>query len=186
MQGKLFIIAGCSGVGKGTLLKAFLERNPAVKLSISTTTRTPRPEEKEGVNYFFVTKEEFLKSVENNEFLEWAEFGGNFYGTNKNFVEKTLNKGIDIILEIEVQGAKQVKTKMPQAKTIFIMPPSKEVLEQRLRGRKTEDEASVLLRLKAAEREIPEGKSFDYNLVNDDLETAICDLQKIFDSERNK
>ena len=183
MQGRLFIISGCSGVGKGTLLKMFLERNKEVKLSVSATTRLPREGEKDSVNYFFISKEDFKKSADNNEFLEWAEFSGNYYGTKKSFVEETLARGIDLILEIEVQGAGQVKQKMPQAKTIFIMPPSMEVLEQRLRGRHTESEEAVQNRLKVAAREIEAGKNFDYKIVNDELETALEKLQKIFDGE---
>lgn len=181
MQGRLFIISGCSGVGKGTLLKLFLEKNPAVKLSISATTRTPRTGETDGVNYFFISREEFKKAVQNDEFLEWAEFSGNFYGTKKSFVEKTLAKGIDLILEIEVQGANQVKSKMPDAKTIFIMPPNVKVLEERLRGRHTEDEETILKRLKEAAREIEAGNNFDYKIVNDKLESALNTLQQIFD-----
>jgi guanylate kinase len=186
MSGRLFIIAGCSGVGKGTLLKLFLEKNPNIKLSISATTRKPRTGEVDGENYFFISKEEFLESVNNNEFLEWAEFSGNRYGTKKSFVEKTLNKGIDLILEIEVKGAKQVKEKMPEAVSIFIMPPSVEELEERLRGRNTEDEEAIQKRLNEAKREIEAGKNFDYQIINDDLEVALNNLQEIFDSERNK
>ena len=183
MQGRLYIIAGCSGVGKGTLLKLFREKNPDIKLSISATTRQPRQGEEDGVSYFFITKEEFQESIKNNEFLEWAEFSGNFYGTKKSFVEKTLAKGQNLILEIEVQGAKQVKEKMPDAVTIFIMPPSLEDLEARLRGRKTEDEATIQKRLSAAAREIEAGKNFDYRIVNDDIDDALDVMQKIFDSE---
>ena len=183
MQGRLYIIAGCSGVGKGTLLKLFREKNPEIKLSISATTRQPRQGEEDGVSYFFITKEEFQESIKNNEFLEWAEFSGNFYGTKKSFVEKTLAKGQNLILEIEVQGAKQVKEKMPDAVTIFIMPPSLEDLEARLRGRKTEDEATIQKRLSAAAREIEAGKNFDYRIVNDDIDDALEVMQKIFDSE---
>ena len=177
MSGRLFIIAGCSGVGKGTLLKLFLEKNPNIKLSISATTRKPRTGEVDGENYFFISKEEFL---------EWAEFSGNRYGTKKSFVEKTLNKGIDLILEIEVKGAEQVKAKMPEAISIFIMPPSVEELEERLRGRNTEDEEAIQKRLNEAKREIEAGKSFDYKIINDDLDVALANLQEIFDSERNK
>ena len=184
MKGNLYIIAGCSGVGKGTLLKLFLERNPNIKLSISATTRTPRDGETDGVNYFFISKEDFKKSVENDEFLEWAEFSGNFYGTKKSFVEKTLAKGIDLILEIEVQGAKQVKEKMPEATSIFIMPPSLEELETRLRGRHTENEEAIQKRLHQVNREIEAGSHFDYKIVNDKIEQALVDMQKIFDSKR--
>ncbi len=186
MRGNLYIIAGCSGVGKGTLIKLFLEKNPNIKLSVSATTRKPREGEIDGVNYFFVSKEEFEREVKNNEFLEWAEFSGNFYGTKKSFVEKTLTKGTDLILEIEVQGAKQVKDKMPEAISIFIMPPSIQELEARLRGRHTESEEAIQKRLEQVSREIEAGKNFDYKIVNDKIEVALEDMQKIFDSERNK
>ena len=185
MTGRLFIIAGCSGVGKGTLLKLFLEKNPEVKFSISATTRNPREGEKDGVNYFFISEEEFQKAIENKEFLEWAEFSGNFYGTKKSFVEKTLAKGIDLILEIEVQGARQVKEKMPEAVSIFIMPPSVKELEKRLRGRHTEDEETIQKRLKQVERELEAGKMFDYKIVNDNIETALNKLQKIYDERKD-
>lgn len=184
MKGRLFIIAGCSGVGKGTLLNLFLEKHSQIKLSISATTRKPREGEIDGVNYFFLTKDEFLNSVKNDEFIEWAEFSGNFYGTKKSFVQKTLDKGIDLILEIEVQGAKQVKEKMPDAVSIFIMPPSIETLENRLRGRHTEDEETIQKRLHEADREIEAGKSFDYKIVNDNIEDALFNLTKIFEKER--
>ena len=184
MAGHLYIVAGCSGVGKGTLLKLFMERNPKLKLSISATTRKPRQGEEDGVSYFFISKEEFQQSIENNEFLEWAEFSGNFYGTKKSFVEKTLAKGIDLILEIEVQGAKQVKEKMPEATSIFIMPPSLEDLEARLRGRSTESEEAIQRRLGAAAQEIEAGKNFDYRIINDNIQEALNNMQKIFDGEK--
>ncbi len=184
MQGHLYIIAGCSGVGKGTLLKKFLENNPEIKLSISATTRHPREGEKDGVSYFFITEDEFEAAVRNNEFLEWAEFSGNLYGTKRSFAEKTLAKGIDLILEIEVQGAKQVKEKMPDSVSIFIMPPSLETLETRLRGRHTDSEENIRKRLAEAEREIKAGMSFDYQIVNDNLDEALSKLQEIFDKRK--
>ncbi len=184
MAGHLYIISGCSGVGKGTLLKKFLENNPQIILSVSATTRQPRLGEINGVNYFFVSEEEFETSVKNDEFLEWARFSGNYYGTKKSFVEKTLAKGIDLILEIDVQGAKQVKEKMKEAVSIFIMPPSLKILEERLRGRHTEDEETVKKRLNEAEREIEAGKSFDYKIVNDNLDEALKCLQEIFNKKK--
>lgn len=184
MTGHLYIVAGCSGVGKGTLLKLFLQKNPEVKFSVSATTRNPREGEEDGVNYFFITKDEFQNAIANNEFLEWAEFSGNFYGTKKSFVEKTLAKGIDLILEIEVQGAKQVKEKMPNSTSIFIMPPSLEDLEARLRGRHTEDEATIQRRLGEAARELEAGKNFDYRIINDNIEEALENMQKIFNGEK--
>ena len=184
MKGNLYIVAGCSGVGKGTLLKLFLERNPQLKLSVSCTTRKPREGEIHGKNYFFISVDEFKKNIENNEFLEWAEFSGNYYGTQKQYIENKLNMGLDVILEIEVQGAKQVKEKMPEAISIFIMPPSIEALEARLRGRHTESEEAIQRRLSNANREIEAGKNFDYKVINDNLEDALNNLQKIFDAKR--
>ena len=184
MKGNLYIVAGCSGVGKGTLLKLFLERNPQLKLSVSCTTRNPREGEVHGKNYFFISVEEFKKNIENNEFLEWAEFSGNYYGTQKQYIENKLNMGLNVILEIEVQGAKQVKEKMPEAISIFIMPPSIEALEARLRGRHTESEEAIQRRLSNANREIEAGKNFDYKVINDNLEDALNNLQKIFDAKR--
>lgn len=178
-KGKLYIISGCSGVGKGTLLNVFLQRNPQIELSISVTTRKPRSGEVDGVNYFFVSKEEFEKSVKNNEFLEWAEFNGNFYGTKETYVEKTLNRGKNIILEIETRGAFQIKKKKKDAVLIFILPPSIEELEHRLRGRNTEDEAAIQNRLHEAYRELECSKDYDYKIVNDNLEQAVGELERI-------
>ena len=183
MQGRLFILSGCSGVGKDTILSKFIERNPDVKRSVSSTTRAPRPGEQSGVDYFFVSKDEFKKSADNDEFLEWAEFSGNYYGTKKNFVEETLSKGLDLILKIEVQGAKQVKEKINKAKTIFILPPSLEELEKRLRGRQTDSEDAVRKRMQIAAKEIEAGKNFDYTIVNDKIESALEKLQRIFDGK---
>ncbi len=178
-KGKLFVISGSSGVGKGTLLKLLLQNNPHINLSISVTTRHPRRGEIDGVNYFFTTEEDFLNSVENNEFLEWAEFNGNFYGTKQAYVEKTLAKGEDLILEIETRGALQIKQKLADAILIFILPPSIEELEKRLRGRNTEDETAIRNRLKEAFREIECSKDYDYRIVNDNLEKALEELQSI-------
>ena len=183
MNGRLFKIAGCSGAGKDTLIAKFLEKNPGVERSISVTTRQPRRGEKDGADYFFTSKDEFKKSADSGEFLEWAEFCGNFYGTKKSIVQKALEKGRDLILKIEVQGAKQIKEKMPEAKSIFIMPPSLKVLEERLRNRHTDSEEDVLKRLKAAEAEIEAGRKFDYTIINDTIENALEKLQNIFDKK---
>ncbi len=182
MKGRLYIICGCSGVGKGTLVKLLLEKNPHIKLSISATTRNIRLGEIDGENYFFISKEEFQNAVKNDEFLEWAEFSGNFYGTKKAYVEKELENGNDVLLEIEVKGAKQIKEKIPDVTTIFIMPPSFEILEKRLRGRCSEDEETIRRRLNEANREMNEGKKFDYIIVNDDLQIALNSLQQIFNT----
>ena len=178
-RGRLFVISGSSGVGKGTLLKAFLANNPDINLSVSATTRQLRTGEVDGVSYFFINKDDFLNSVENNEFLEWAEFNGNYYGTKYSYVQKILNRGEDLILEIETKGAKQIKEKMPEAVLIFILPPSTEELEKRLRGRNTEDESSIQGRLKEALREIECSKYYDYCVVNDNLDRALAELQEI-------
>lgn len=185
-KGKLFVISGSSGVGKGTLLKVLFEKHSDLNLSISATTRKPRPNEIDGINYFFTTKEDFKKAIENNEFLEWAEFNNNFYGTKRAWVEKTLNKGENLILEIETKGALQIKTQKPEAVLIFIMPPSLEELEQRLRGRNTEDEITIQNRLHEAYREIECSKEYDYKIINDNLEKAVNELEKVIYNEIQK
>ena len=183
-KGKLFVISGASGVGKGTLVNALLNVRNDILLSISTTTRNPRPGEKDGVNYFFVTKDEFKKSLEKDEFLEYANYGGNFYGTSKKFVSEALNSGKDVLLEIEVVGASKVFEKMPESIGIFILPPSTEELERRLRSRGTETEENIQKRLVAAKREIVQKGKYKYNLVNDNLEVATKELMQIFEKER--
>lgn len=182
-QRKLFVVSGSSGVGKNTLINQVLERNPKLVFSISCTTRDKREGEVEGVNYFYISKEEFKKSVENGEFLEWAEFSGNYYGTKRAFVDKCLNANKDIILEIDTQGALQIKEKMPESVLIFIEPPSYEDLEFRLRNRKTETEESIAKRLEFVKLEIQNAECFDYRVVNDKLEDAVRDLESILRSE---
>ena len=184
MNKKLFVVSGSSGVGKGTVLKKFLEQNPDFMLSISCTTRKPREGEVDGVNYFFMTKGEFKNSIENNKFLEWAEFAGNFYGTKKKFINQCLLEGKNIILEIDTQGALKVKKQMPEAVLIFICPPSLEALESRLRGRHTEDEETIQKRLKEVKEEIKRAENFDYRIVNDNLDNAVSELEKIISGEQ--
>lgn len=178
-MGNLYVISGSSGVGKGTVIKEFLRKHPEFKLSVSCTTRAPRDGEVDGVNYFFLSKDEFQKRINNGDFLEWAEFSGNMYGTGKDYVEKTLNAGHDLILEIDTKGALNVKSIMPEAKLIFILPPSMEELESRLRGRKTESEEAIQKRLASTKLEIENSKNFDYKIVNDSIEQALNDLEKI-------
>lgn len=148
-------------------------------LSISCTTRAPRCGEVDGVNYFFLSKDDFQQCIDNNKFLEWAEFAGNRYGTKRKFINQCLQEGKDIILEIDTQGALQVKKQMPEAVLIFICPPSYETLEERLRGRQTEDEDTIQKRLKAVREELERAESFDYKVVNDNLEQAILTLKKL-------
>jgi guanylate kinase len=178
---KLFVISGSSGVGKGTVINGFLERNPRFSLSVSCTTRPKRPGEADGVNYFFLTRDEFETAVNNGEFLEWAEFAGNLYGTRLQNVES----GQNIILEIDTQGALQVKEKLGDgAVLIFIYPPSVEDLEARLRGRGTEDEETIQKRLDFVKNELELAKQFDYQIVNDSIENAIAQLKKIVEGEQ--
>ena len=182
MNKKLFVISGCSGVGKGTVLKEFMARNSDdFMLSVSCTTRKPRVGEVDGVNYFLLTHEEFEKAVQEDKFLEHAQFAGNFYGTKKKFIKQKFEEGLNIILEIETQGALQVKSKMPEAVLIFIAPPGQGVdeLEKRLRGRNTEDEETIQRRLAEAKVELERAKQYDYVVVNDDLEHAINEVEEI-------
>lgn len=181
---KLFVISGSSGVGKGTVIKGFLQRNPEVVFSVSCTTRPIREGEIEGINYFYVTREEFQKSINNNEFLEWAEFSGNYYGTKKSFVKNVLDQNKDLLLEIDTQGALQIKEKMPESILIFIAPPSYQDLEFRLRNRKTESEEAIAKRLDFVKLEIRNSERFDYRIVNDQVEFAIEELEKIIKTER--
>lgn len=178
-MGKLFVISGSSGVGKGTLLKLFLEKHPEFKLSVSCTTRNPREGEKNGINYFFLSTEEFNNLIKNDEFLEWAEFSGNMYGTQKAYVERKLAEGKNLILELDTTGALNVKRAMPNACLIFICPPSFEELEARLRGRHTESEDAIQKRLNTVKTEIERSDQFDYKVINDDLERALHSLEDI-------
>ena len=178
-MGKLFVISGSSGVGKGTVINEFLHRHPEFRLSISCTTRGMREGEKNGVNYFFLSVDEFKNCINNNEFLEWAEFSGNFYGTKKVFVEDCLKNGENIILEIDTKGALNVKKIMPEANLIFIAPPSLEELEARLRGRHTETEEAIQKRLASIKSEIENSKKYDYVVINDTVENAVKKIEEI-------
>ena len=178
-MGKLFVISGSSGVGKGTVIKEFLNLHSEFKLSVSCTTRKPREGEVHGKNYFFLSREEFLNCVENNEFLEWAEFSGNLYGTQKQYIIEKLEAGKNLILEIDTQGALNVKKIMPEAILIFILPPSIKELESRLRGRNTESEADIKKRLAFIKLEIENSKNFDFEVINDSVENAVKQLEKI-------
>ena len=167
---KLFVISGSSGVGKGTVIKEFLNRHPEFRLSISCTTRGMRDGEVHGKNYFFLTKDEFKKCI---------EFSGNHYGTKKDFVQACLDNGENLILEIDTKGALNVKKLMPNAVLIFIAPPSLEELEARLRGRHTETEEAIQKRLASIKLELENSQKFDYKVVNDTVENAVNELEKI-------
>lgn len=185
MAGHLFIISGSSGVGKGTLIKEFLKQVENISLSISTTTRKARPGEEHGINYFFVSQEEFERDIQEGNFLEWAEFGGNRYGTSKKRVQEALNANKNVLLEIEVQGAKQIREKMPEAISIFILPPSIEEIEKRLRGRGTETEEAIQKRLQAIEFEAKESNNYTYKVINDNIERAVAEIIEIY-NKNNK
>jgi guanylate kinase len=178
-QGKLVVITGPSGVGKGTIVKSLLAQNPQLFLSISATTRTPRDGEIDGVNYYFLSPEQFADMIEQSALLEWAEYAGNYYGTPKKPVEESIQKGKTIILEIEVLGARQIQKNFPSATRIFILPPSFSELETRLRGRGNDSDQAIVKRLAKAKEEIAVSDEFDYQVINDDLEKAIAQIENI-------
>ena len=181
-RGVLFVFSGPSGVGKGTLkAKLFEELADRIAYSVSATTRGPREGEVDGKDYFFISRQEFERRVKNNEFLEHAEFAGNCYGTPRAYVEKLLDSGMNVVLEIDVQGALQVMKSMPECVSVFILPPSFEELEHRLRGRGTETEEKVRERLETAKRELPYAPQYDYQIVNGgDIEAAYQSLREVF------
>lgn len=181
-KGKLIVYTGASGVGKGTIMKELLAKDPTVRLSVSATTRSPRPGEENGREYFFVTKDDFKKMISDDGFLEYAPYCDNYYGTPKDAVEEMLEQGLNVMLEIEVKGGLQVIEKCPDCTSIFIMPPSNEELERRLRGRGTETEEVILKRLETAKTEMSFAKEYQYTVVNDDVEKAAEEIIKIIHS----
>ena len=178
-KGKLFVISGPSGVGKGTLVNLLKIKHPEIVLSVSATTRKPRPGEINAQHYFFVKTETFLDRIEKGKFLEWAEFAGNYYGTDTAFVEENLNQGKNVILEIDVKGALQVKEKMDSAILIFIEPPSMEELKSRLFKRKTESEEEIQKRLAIVKSELDQKNKFDYIIINKYLSPAYSELENV-------
>ena len=179
---KLIIITGPSGVGKGTVVKELLDRNKDIWLSISATTRNPRIGEKDGENYYFISDEKFKDMIDKKEFLEWAQFAGNYYGTPLSTVNVKIEKGFIILLEIEVEGAKQIKEKFPEALSIFLLPPSKAELEKRIRNRGTEKEEAIDRRLSRADYEIAYSDEFDFVLTNHDVDETVKEVFKIIKS----
>ena len=176
---RVFVITGPSGVGKGTLIRLLRERIPALELSVSATTRAPRPGEEDGVDYHFLSDEEFAEKVAAGEFVEWAEYSGRRYGTLRSELQRQVDAGRPVVLEIEVQGARQVREAMPEALQIFIAPPSLEALRVRLVGRGTDDPDDVERRLRVAERELAARDEFAHVVVNDRLEDASDALEEV-------
>ena len=186
MKGNLIIISSPSGGGKGTLIKEILRTTPNIGYSISYTTRSPREGEENGRDYFFVSYREFSDLIKQNEFLEYAEVHGNFYGTSKTRVGEEIEHGRDVILEIDVQGADSIVRAFPEAVSIFILPPSFEVLQSRLTLRATETHENLALRLRNSFGEVQKFKEFQYTVVNDEKSQATNDLQTIILAERLK
>lgn len=182
-RGKLLVISGPSGAGKSTVVAKAIEGRTDICFSTSVTTRSPRPGEVHGREYFFVNFERFREMVENDELLEHAEYVANRYGTPRSYVEKRLNEGMNVLLDIEVQGARQVRKKMPEAILIFIAPPSLAELERRLRGRGTDTERAIEGRLIRARQEYQEADFYDYLIVNDDVDKAAAKLNAIIEAE---
>lgn len=185
-KGLLLVVSGPSGAGKGTICKALLNKNDQIKLSVSATTRKPRNGEVHGVNYFFIEKEEFTKMIENGEFLEHAQIYDNFYGTPKAAIIECLEKGQDVILEIEMQGARQIKEVYPEGVFIFVLPPSLEELKSRIVGRGTETQEEIEKRFSCAFEEINQIVNYNYFIVNEDIEKSVNDVEAIISAEKNK
>lgn len=185
-QGILVVVSGPSGCGKSTLNDLLLRSRKNITMSISDTTRNPRGEEKDGVEYNFLTKEQFEKNIENDKYLEYATVHSHYYGTPKHNINKLLKSGIDVILEIDIEGARKVKEKCPNAVFIFIMPPSMEILKSRLVLRKTETKEQIVERFKTAYKEINEVSKYNYVIVNDNVDDSVNRMSSIIDSEKSR
>ncbi|CAA2931030.1 guanylate kinase [Arsenophonus endosymbiont of Bemisia tabaci] len=186
IQGTLYIVSAPSGAGKSSLIQSLLKTQPLydTQVSISHTTRAIRPGEKNGEHYYFITESKFQQMIEHNDFLEYASVFGNYYGTSRAVIEEIINSGVDVFLDIDWQGAQQIRQKMPFACTIFILPPSKNELLRRLRGRGQDSEETINQRMAKAVAEIKHYNEYDYIIVNDDFNTALGDLQSIIRSKR--
>jgi guanylate kinase len=182
----VFIVSAPSGSGKSTLVEKLMQRVPNLRFSVSFTTRPPRTCEQHGRDYFFILREEFEERIQRGEFLEWAEVFGNYYGTHESELERTASQGADLILDIDVQGARQLKKKIPAAVTIFILAPSRQVLEQRLRARSQDSEEVIERRLREAAEEIRNYSQYDYVLVNREVESSVDKLVSIVNATRSR
>lgn len=184
MKGSLFVVSAPAGCGKDTILIEMFKRNDTAGYAVSATTRAPRDGEVNGVHYHFLTREEFERKIAEKEVLEYTEYCGNYYGTLKKSVDDLLSAGKDAILKIEVEGAMNIKKMFPEARLVFILPPSWEILEKRLRDRGTETEEKIIERTKQARNEVSYAKNYDYVIVNDDLNKAVDDLLTILKAEK--
>ncbi|MEH2242108.1 guanylate kinase [Nostoc sp.] len=178
--GRLIVLTGPSGVGKGTLMRSLLQRHPELYYSVSVTTRSPRPGEIDGKDYYFISRNKFEQLVAEGEFLEWAEFAGNYYGTPREAVLNQIHFGKLVVLEIELEGARQIRASFPSALSIFILPPSFDELEKRIRSRAQDSQEAIGRRLFRARQEIQAVDEFDIQIVNDDFETALNDIEAVF------
>jgi len=183
-RGLIIVVSAPSGAGKTTVLKRLMQRHPEIVFSVSATTRTPRPGEENGKDYFFFSEEEFRKGIEAGEFAEWAEVHGHLYGTPESFLESQVSQGRDVILDIDTQGAFQLKDNHPEAVLIFLAPPSFEELERRLRGRETESEEVVERRLGVARNELELRSKYDHIVVNTEIEDAVKDIETVIEIEK--
>lgn len=183
-RGRLVVLTGPSGVGKGTVIQQLQQRHDQLHFSVSVTTRAPRPGEQEGISYYFRTREQFLEMIESGKLLEWAEYAKNFYGTPLDPVEAKLQQGLDVLLEIELAGARQVVQQRPDAIRIFLKPPSMDELERRLRDRAQDSEASIQRRLTQAQAELDALDEFDHVIINDDVDQAIQELEDLLYSSQ--
>ena len=183
--GQIIVISAPSGAGKGTIIKKLLENNSKDRwLSVSATSRKPRTGEKDGVNYYFITEDEFKNKIKEEYFLEYTNYAGNYYGTPREYIREKINKGIDVILEIEIEGATNIKKLIPEALFIFIMPPSLKELVKRLKGRGTETNDKIIKRFNAAYREVNEVTKYNYVVVNDEINTAVDKIESIIKAEK--
>lgn len=184
-RGIAFVVSAPSGTGKTTVCRALVAADPRLRFSVSHTTRAPRSGERDGRDYWFVDRARFAELVEAGAFLEHAEYAGNLYGTSLAAIDGPLAEGCDLLLEIEVQGARQVRARRPDARFVFLLPPSLAALEARLRGRGSDEPEAMRARLELARRELTEAERFDYVLVNDDLESCVRTLREVIEAERS-